>query len=549
MGQTRRRRDPNPNNRWIRLFYQILQAIHHLNIMKDQAKGLGATKGFKQQIKLLDKFLKPAQPTTGLTQELERLNRMWATKVAETLTHHYKTRISELMGRIVGFGFLDFTITNLSNQALDWAKRNFRNKLSLDTIQEYQRIVKSFTTAPIRQQTDSTREPQTTTKTVNNKGVSKAWDINQWIPVSLPQKQRTQQKTASPPKAADNPIRLSNRFQPLQVLDTPPHRKPDNQLASTPKPSPSTQMVNSERQQPRDPSLSPTKQTMASIVLTTPLNMLKDATSVTSRLGKPLGDTISDIFTLRTPSPKPNMSPGRRSRSPSRSPSHCSSRSMSPCFPVQTYAAIALSPPKTTRFTRHHGNKAEWKLPRFTHSTVIIGDSNVSRIRNETGNKHLQIESYPGARICHFEAMFRNYQHQDKPKEIIINVGINDRDNNNNTRVAQSMTNLAQIARATFPDSEIFLTQNQVSNTMDERRPREAFNIRQLNEHLTNITMQGVSYLDSNIRGGCFFEPDGIHWCPRTANSILNKWLQQLRVYRPVFCPVQKGTARTMKRN
>ncbi|KAL3862894.1 hypothetical protein ACJMK2_008838, partial [Sinanodonta woodiana] len=84
MGQTRRRRDPNPSNRWIRLFYQILQAIHHLNIKKDQAKGLGATKGFKQQIKLLDKFLKPAQPTTGLTQELERLNRMWATKVAET---------------------------------------------------------------------------------------------------------------------------------------------------------------------------------------------------------------------------------------------------------------------------------------------------------------------------------------------------------------------------------------------------------------------------------------------------------------------------------
>jgi hypothetical protein len=55
--------------------------------------------------------------------------------------------------------------------------------------------------------------------------------------------------------------------------------------------------------------------------------------------------------------------------------------------------------------------------------------------------------------------MFRNYQHQDKPKEIIINVGFNDRDsNNNNTGVAKSMTNLAQIARETFPDSEIFLT-------------------------------------------------------------------------------------------
>ena len=542
MGQTRRR-DPNPNNHWIRLFYQILQAIHHLNIMKDQAKGLGATKGFNQQIKLLDKFLKPAQPTTGLTQELERLNRMWATKVAETLTHHYQTRISELMGRIVGFGFLDFTIKNLSTQALDWAKRNFRNKLSLDTIQEYQRIVRSFTTAPPRQQIDSTRDPQTPTKTVNNKEVSSAWDINQWIPRSP---RKSQQKNLSPRKPIDNQIKLNNRFQPLQILDTPPHKKTGNQLSS---PRPDAQGVDSERQQHREASSSPTKRPVASIFSTSPLNTLKDATSATSRLVEPFVDAVSGILTPRTPSPKPNRSPGRRSRSPSRSPSPSSSRSMSPCYPVQTYAAVALSPPKITRFTRHRGNKAEWKLPRFTHSTVIIGDSNVSRIKNETGNKHLQIESYPGARICHFQAMFRKYQHQDKPKEIIIHVGINDRENNNNTVVAQSMTNLAEIARATFPDSEIFLAQNPISNIMDENRPREAYNIRKLNEHLAKITMPRVSYLDSNIRGGCFFESDGIHWCPRTANSILNKWIQQLRVYKSVFCPVQKGTARTTKHN
>jgi hypothetical protein len=206
---------------------------------------------------------------------------------------------------------------------------------------------------------------------------------------------------------------------------------------------------------------------------------------------------------------------------------------------------VVLSPPKQTRLTRHQGDKSEWRLPRLTSSRVIVGDSNVSRFRKEAGNKHLQIESYPGAKIHHFKRIFEDYYHSEKPKEIIISVGINDREDNNTARVAQKMKDLVKTAQTTFKDSEIYLAQIPISDALHQTKPREAENIRKINENLVLLTGEKVKVLECNVRGGCFFEPDGIHWGPRTANNILNRWMQQISLYKAGFRLILKGTTKS----
>jgi hypothetical protein len=176
----------------------------------------------------------------------------------------------------------------------------------------------------------------------------------------------------------------------------------------------------------------------------------------------------------------------------------------------------------------------------LTQSTLIIGDSNLARITNPT-NKTLQIESYSGAKIIHLQKLLKEYQHQEQPREIIINIGINDRDNNNTNRVAQSLKDLTRTAQETFPDSAIYLTKIPISNTLDLMKPNEAFNIRKLNENLTKLSLEGVRVLESDAIGGWFFHSDGIHWAPRTANLIVDNWVRQVNMYKQDFRLIRKG--------
>lgn len=248
-------------------------------------------------------------------------------------------------------------------------------------------------------------------------------------------------------------------------------------------------------------------------------------------------------ITSRTPTLNWNTSPYRRSLSARRSLSPSRSLSLSPSFQMQTYAAVVTSPPKQPRVRQHRGNKPAWKLPNLTQSTLIIGDSNLARITNPT-SKTMQIESYSGAKITHLQKLFKEYQHQEQPADIIINIGINDRENNNTNRVAQSLKDLSKIARETFPDSDIYLTTIPISNTLDLIQPNKSFNIRKLNENLNKLPLEGVRVLESDARGGWHFHTDGIHWSPRTANGIVDNWVRQVNLYKQDFRFIRKGNAR-----
>ncbi|KAL3854002.1 hypothetical protein ACJMK2_013286 [Sinanodonta woodiana] len=176
------------------------------------------------------------------------------------------------------------------------AKQNFRNKVSLVTIRAYQRIVKvCLRTAPPRQQIDSTRDLQTTTKTVSG-----AWDVSQWIPRS--HQQISKHNKIKPAKT----IRQSNSTEQLFLTTagfkyTTVQKNPDNQLTSNPRPNAELTLKGNNL---KNRSSSPAKLTLAKIFSTTPQNTPKDAKS---RPFKPFGDPVSGILTPRPQSPNPNI--------------------------------------------------------------------------------------------------------------------------------------------------------------------------------------------------------------------------------------------------
>ena len=126
MGKSRRQRHrenntsrtlPNPREqtppqdrsafqRLVRDLTGLLKMVHHRLAFSTQGGATSLPKAFKQKVKELDNFLKPARPTPDLTRNLSRLAEGWGFQVRDTLLLHYDTEFSELQSSIRGYNTL-----------------------------------------------------------------------------------------------------------------------------------------------------------------------------------------------------------------------------------------------------------------------------------------------------------------------------------------------------------------------------------------------------------------------------------------------------------
>ena len=127
----------------IKLFFQILQCLHHLSICKAQSGGL-VTKAFKSKLKELNRFMRPAQETTPLREDILAVNQNWMKDMTGVLQAHYSSRISELLDQIKASKLNLESFDQTISSALQWARRNFGSKLKQATIQEFQDLLKSI---------------------------------------------------------------------------------------------------------------------------------------------------------------------------------------------------------------------------------------------------------------------------------------------------------------------------------------------------------------------------------------------------------------------
>ncbi len=138
-----------------------------------------------------------------------------------------------------------------------------------------------------------------------------------------------------------------------------------------------------------------------------------------------------DFFGINDPATSPTGQPEaqRRRREVTPSPSSSHSRSTPDTVPEDRRGTL-----KTRHDNWNRGSP--WVLPRLTRSTVIIGDSNLSRISDITSFNDLEIHCFSGMKLHTAQSEVSSYQHgpqtkdpAPEPKNVIVSVGINDRDN------------------------------------------------------------------------------------------------------------------------
>ena len=84
----------------VKIMFQILQCLHHLVMLQDDANTAGPRQAFFQKAKELDRFVRPAMPTRDLADKIKSINLAWAFEIRSTLVTHYRTQLDFLSGSL-----------------------------------------------------------------------------------------------------------------------------------------------------------------------------------------------------------------------------------------------------------------------------------------------------------------------------------------------------------------------------------------------------------------------------------------------------------------
>ncbi|KAL3860867.1 hypothetical protein ACJMK2_006970 [Sinanodonta woodiana] len=106
------------------------------------------------------------------------------------------------------------------------------------------------------------------------------------------------------------------------------------------------------------------------------------------------------------------------------------------------------------------------------------------------------------------------------------------------------MKDLIKTTRGKFPNSEIFIAMIPISETLQIKNPREAYNLAQFNVTISKIQIEGVKALYTGNRDGMVFGRDGIHWSPKSAQFVLQRWYEQMDEIKQDFQQVRKSVRR-----
>ena len=119
----------------VRLYFQLIQTIHHLGLAKKQVEG-EASKAFQHKIKELNNFIKPAQPNGSILAGINEVNKNWALDMAYMLTQHYNLQIKQTLGKINKIYLNPDQKKQAVGVATKWATKRFKNKLSPQTLND-----------------------------------------------------------------------------------------------------------------------------------------------------------------------------------------------------------------------------------------------------------------------------------------------------------------------------------------------------------------------------------------------------------------------------
>lgn len=174
------------------------------------------------------------------------------------------------------------------------------------------------------------------------------------------------------------------------------------------------------------------------------------------------------------------------------------------------------------RLTRHMSTNRkmmDWRLT-VRKKWLFIGDSNLARMP-QFSYKDLQVDSYPGATFRHIESVLRKTAESTEVR-VVLSLGINSRAQNaKDTTVKQTQAAL-RTGKIRFPAAQIWVPIVNFSVLLPLKKQNQ---LNTLNSHI----QANMQFIPALTRGDFHTEGDNIHWTKRTAEHMLQHWLDHLK--------------------
>lgn len=126
-----------------KMFYQVLQLLHHIGVAKEQAGG-NPSKAFERKTSHLDKFVRPARPDNSVRRDIRQANLAWATGMGKIMLNHYQTTLNRITDTLAGTYISKENVLSAKQTALQWGKRNFGNKLNTSTVTKFSNMIRNL---------------------------------------------------------------------------------------------------------------------------------------------------------------------------------------------------------------------------------------------------------------------------------------------------------------------------------------------------------------------------------------------------------------------
>ena len=107
-----------------KLYFKILQAVHHLEILDCHVEKGTCPPGMKRQILKLSQFIKPSSPNDITSDKIKDNTMNWLRTNLQILHNHYNTVIQASIPQLRCFVEADY------ERALQWGRARYRHKLT-----------------------------------------------------------------------------------------------------------------------------------------------------------------------------------------------------------------------------------------------------------------------------------------------------------------------------------------------------------------------------------------------------------------------------------
>ena len=559
----------DPDLKLIKQYFQILQSIHHTEILEEAITTGIPPLGMARKVAHLTAFIKPAAPDDLVLNKIKENTMEWMIKNLKILIQHYTHTIEKIHTNLGPFN------NEALDRALRWAHQRYGRRLTPSSISTLRRLLsapdppppttplllsdpRAFPPLPTRPRPTITPFKHRNTLILPSRPLPipsllslppLCFNLTRRFPPTpvitpVPQPPRL----SRPPLQQRLPVTRPRRPPPVippvrttsAVIDspcvletslgspTPDPEPPVSILASSiPGPSSLSPAEDTTRRRPCPPSSSPALTSPPPALTSPPPGQTEEPSLPKEKRNIINNGSIqkSELLTICAeihPCPLTpidvTLTPVREdlSRQTPSSPSLFSSSMLS-----TSHHQPCIHPPTNRKATT-------WSLP-IRKTNIIMGDSNLARIPKRI-MADIQIDSFPGATLRHLTAvLLKHTSPRPHIKLIVLSIGINNclREQTAIT-IIKDTRRLIRTAREKFPQAHIVIPLLTVSIKLSAGQLRcvKAFNDF-IRDNIKEVDSR-ASYLNTLSTLKFHTVHDHIHWTPETAKSMLDDWLTQL---------------------